>query len=63
MAGGAKISGGANFEKGNVSITPLVSLFYNHLDLESYTETGAGALNLSVDNEDSALSPCVMVIA
>jgi len=32
-------------------LTPTVSAAYTYLDTDSYTETGAGALNLTVDNE------------
>lgn len=32
-------------------ITPLASLEYSHLNIDGYTETGAGALNLIVDDQ------------
>jgi outer membrane autotransporter protein len=48
----ALLSGGYNFDlKGGIIATPLVSLQYAHLDLGSYTETGADALNLNVQKQ------------
>jgi len=50
---GAYIGGGYKFNiTKNIEFTPLVSLQWNHLHLESYTETQAGALNLSVASQD-----------
>jgi uncharacterized protein with beta-barrel porin domain len=46
VGGGYKI----NLTK-NIEFTPLVSLQWNHLSLESYTETEAGALNLTVNRQ------------
>ena len=34
------------------TITPLASLQYSHIDLDGYTETGAGDINLNVDSQD-----------
>ena len=50
--------GGYNVFYKKFCITPLVSFNYMHLDTGSYTETGAGALNLSVGSQgyDMALS-------
>ena len=35
-----------------LDIVPLVSLHYQHLHLDSYTETSAGALNLKIKSQD-----------
>jgi len=34
-------------------LTPYVGLYYVYLDVDDYTETGAGAANLTVDNEEN----------
>ncbi len=47
LGGGYKINATKNIE-----FTPLMSLQWNHLHLGSYTETEAGALNLSVAGQD-----------
>ena len=44
--------GGYTFKTKQVNITPIVSLQYLHLHLQSYTETGADALNLNVASQD-----------
>ncbi len=42
------LGGGYNFDLGNnFTFTPLASLQWDHLHLNSYTETGAGSMNLS----------------
>ncbi len=49
---GAYIDGGYTFKGKNLQgfeITPVASLEYTHLHLDSYTETGADALNLHVN--------------
>ncbi|MCX5679577.1 MAG: autotransporter-associated beta strand repeat-containing protein [Candidatus Omnitrophica bacterium] len=38
--------------KSDLNITPLVSFQYQHLYLDKYTESGAGALNLSVNRQN-----------
>lgn len=48
----AYIGGGYKFTAKNVELTPLASFQYAHLRLNSYTEVGAGALNLKVDSQD-----------
>jgi uncharacterized protein with beta-barrel porin domain len=49
---GAYLGGGYRFDvTKNIQFTPLLSLQYNHLQLGSYTETEAGALNLSVASQ------------
>ena len=52
---------GREYELDNgVEITPYVGARYTHLDIESYTETGAGSANLSVDDQSySALNGVV----
>jgi len=47
----ALLGGGYTLSKGALAFTPLASLQYMHLRLNSYTETGAGALNLHVDGQ------------
>jgi autotransporter-associated beta strand protein len=50
---GAYIGGGYKFDlTKNLEFTPLASLQYSRLHLASYTETEAGALNLSVASQD-----------
>ena len=44
--------GGYSFFYKNLRMTPLVSFQYMHLHTASYTEDGAGALNLSVASQD-----------
>ena len=44
--------GGYSFFYKSLRMTPLVSFQYMHLYTGSYTETGAGALNLSVGSQD-----------
>ncbi|MDD5072606.1 MAG: autotransporter domain-containing protein [Candidatus Omnitrophica bacterium] len=46
------VDGGYTFKTKNVNITPVASLEYVRLHLQSYTETGADALNLSVTSQD-----------
>ena len=45
----AKTTIGFPFQRDSMEVTPLISLEYTHLNLDAYTETGAGALNLNVD--------------
>ncbi len=44
-------SAGYDFELGSWKVGPTASLQYSRLSIEDYTETGAGALNLSVDRQ------------
>lgn len=44
--------GGYTFENEDFYITPIASLQYLYLRLDDYTEEGAGALNLEVDEQD-----------
>lgn len=46
------LDGGYTFRTGKFNITPVASLQYTRLHLEGYTETNAGALNLSVKSEN-----------
>ena len=48
----AYIGGGYKFTAKNVELTPLASFQYSHLRLNSYTESGAGALDLKVEAQD-----------
>jgi outer membrane autotransporter protein len=43
---------GYHFAAGAFTITPLASLQYTHMNLDSYTETGAAPLNLSVNSQN-----------
>lgn len=43
---------GYTFTPAGFEITPIASLQYMHLRLNSYTETGAGALNLEVSSQN-----------
>jgi autotransporter-associated beta strand protein len=50
---GAYLGGGYKFDvTKNIEFTPLISLQWNHLSLNSYTETGADALNLAVNRQN-----------
>ncbi len=50
---GAYIGGGYKFNvQKNLELTPLMSLQWNHLHLQSYTETEAEALSLNVASQD-----------
>jgi len=44
---------GYDFRKNNWIITPNMSLQYAKLNINSYTESGAGALNLDVDKQNT----------
>ena len=43
---------GYHFAAGAFTITPLASLQYTHMNLDSYAETGAAPLNLSVNSQN-----------
>jgi len=45
----AKTSGGHRFEAGKYGLTPMASLEYTRFHQNGYTESGAGAVNLSVE--------------
>ena len=47
-----KVGGGYDVTRGNLTVTPTASLQYTHLDLDGYTETEAGSLNLVVKSQD-----------
>jgi autotransporter-associated beta strand repeat/autotransporter-associated beta strand repeat/autotransporter-associated beta strand repeat/autotransporter-associated beta strand repeat len=50
---GAYIDGGYDIDIAKKTrLTPLLSLQWSHLHLQSYTETEAGALNLSINGQD-----------
>lgn len=50
----ARVSGGYDIPVANGAIfTPVGLAQYTYLDQDSYTETGAGALNLAVDSNDT----------
>jgi len=46
------MEGGYTFGSHGFDITPLISLRYMKLQLDGYSETGAGSLNLTVDAQD-----------
>jgi uncharacterized protein with beta-barrel porin domain len=49
---GVYLEGGYKFNLGNhLEITPLTSLQWTHLSLDSYTESNAGALDLNVNRQ------------
>ncbi|MCF7908293.1 MAG: autotransporter domain-containing protein [Candidatus Omnitrophica bacterium] len=48
----AYLEGGYKLKKKNFEIIPLLALSYTNLELDDYTETGAGALNLSVESQN-----------
>ncbi len=45
----AKLETGKDFAFGGATLTPLASLQYTYLDMDSYTETGAGGASLRVN--------------
>lgn len=47
----AKVETGRDYAVGGLTMTPLASLQYTYLDMDSYTETGAGGASLYVDPE------------
>lgn len=47
----ALLDAGYTFKTKALNITPIASLQYLRLNLQSYTETGAGALDLSVEDQ------------
>ncbi|MEI7881453.1 MAG: autotransporter domain-containing protein, partial [bacterium] len=50
---GAYLGGGYQFKFADgIEVTPLVSLQYNNLHINSYGETGAGALNLNAGTQN-----------
>jgi outer membrane autotransporter protein len=59
----ARVSGGHRIDAGNgIEVVPNAGLTYGFSQFDSYTETGAGALNLNVDNDDiTILQPKVGV--
>ncbi|MBN2190413.1 MAG: autotransporter outer membrane beta-barrel domain-containing protein, partial [Candidatus Aureabacteria bacterium] len=46
------IAGGYQFDLKGIKVSPLASLTWSHLRLESYSETGADSLNLKVKSHD-----------
>ena len=48
----AYLTTGYHFFAQGFTITPLASLQYTHMNLDSYTETGAAPLNLSVNSQN-----------
>ncbi|MDD5439602.1 MAG: autotransporter domain-containing protein [Candidatus Omnitrophica bacterium] len=46
------LGAGYTFKAKKLELTPLASFMYSHLRLNSYTEDGAGALNLNVSAQD-----------
>jgi len=47
----AKVEAGRDYDMGGLTLTPLASLQYTYLDMDSYTETGAGGASLRVNPE------------
>ena len=54
MQYGARVEIGKDYfvEAAKTYLTPVASVQYSHLNLDSYTETGAGGANLTVNPED-----------
>ncbi|MFT5427248.1 MAG: outer membrane autotransporter protein [Gammaproteobacteria bacterium] len=50
---GIKGTVGRTFNVYNVDLTPYVALHYVYLDTDGYTESGAGTVNLTVDDEEA----------
>lgn len=49
----AAVNGGYNWKKGGWSFGPLAGVQYVHLNIDGYTETGAGALDLAVNRQQT----------
>jgi outer membrane autotransporter protein len=47
------LDGGYEFESGNVTFGPTMGLQYTHLDIDSFTEGGAGAADLAVNSQSA----------
>jgi len=45
----AKVEAGKDFAMDAITLTPLASLQYTYVDIDGYTETGAGGANLTVN--------------
>lgn len=52
LQGTAKLEAGKDFGYQSFTLTPLAGVQYTYLNMDSYTETGAGGANLTVDPED-----------
>jgi uncharacterized protein YhjY with autotransporter beta-barrel domain len=50
------LDGGYEFRSGNLTFGPTAALQYVHLDIDSFTEAGAGALDINDQNADSLRS-------
>jgi uncharacterized protein with beta-barrel porin domain len=53
---GADLDGGYEFHSGNLTFGPTAALQYVHLDINSFTEGGPGALDINDENADSLRS-------
>jgi subtilase-type serine protease len=50
---GARFEGGLNlFDVGGFLLQPMASIDYTRLDQDGYTESGAGSLNLEIEDND-----------
>ncbi len=47
-----RLTMGKDIKKSGLTITPKASFTYSVLSTDKYTETGAGSMNLTVENED-----------
>jgi outer membrane autotransporter protein len=50
------LDGGYEFHSGNLTFGPTAALQYVHLDINSFTEAGGGALDINSENADSLRS-------
>jgi len=50
----ASVIGSVPLKANNVTFTPRFGLSYTRVDTDTYTETGAGALNLTVNTDDNS---------
>ncbi|MCE0524026.1 MAG: autotransporter outer membrane beta-barrel domain-containing protein [Methylacidiphilales bacterium] len=53
---GANLDGGYEFHRGNLTFGPTAALQYVHLDINSFTESGPGALDINNENANSLRS-------
>lgn len=51
----ATLGAGVPLKQNAVTITPKAGLFYSYTDPQSYTETGAGAMNLEVNPDSTSI--------
>lgn len=49
---GGQLTTGYVYTSGNCTVTPMATLRYSHVEIDDYTESDAGILNMSVSTDD-----------